>query len=132
MATISVSRVLLTISSSNNFFCSILAFLIERIWSWTVSIVPAVTYASSPTVVAASWSLSGSFVNVKTLVPVLKLGLSPLSGSGMKKLPTKAEDLSVTSLTLDTSASAPLVSPLKIIPVWIWPKKSPCGWFARE
>ena len=132
VATTSVPKVLLIGSSANNCLFSMLAFLIDRIWSWTVSIMPEVVYACSPIVVAAFWSLSGSFVNVNTLVPVSNLGLSPLLGSGINKLPIKAEDVSLISLTLVTSASAPLVFPLRIIPVWMLPKKFPCGWFERE
>ena len=83
LPTTSVPRVLLVFLDWNSCLCSILAFLTETIFSWTVSNVPADVNVSSVTVVALSGLFSGSLVNERTLVPVSILGKLILLGLGI-------------------------------------------------
>ena len=66
------------------------------------------------------------------LLPVTNLGLVGLDGSGMKIQPTTTPTSSVTNLISSTVACAPLVRPLRIIPLRGYPKKSPLTLDARD
>ena len=111
-----VPRLSSTFLSWNSCLCSILAFLIERIFSWTVSNVPEAVYVSSVRVVALFGSLSGSLVNVKTLVPVSNLGWLILFGLGRKNEPAQNAETSESNFTPVTVAFAPLLCPWITIP----------------
>ena len=123
----SVPRSLLTFLSWNCCLCSTLAFLIEIIFSWTVSRVPEEVNDSSPNVVALSGLLFSSFVRENNFVPVSNRGWLRLFGFGKNKLPWTSAAKSLTSLTSLIVAWAPLVLPVSFIPVWTQPKNSPCA-----
>ena len=120
-----VPRSRLTFLSWNSCLRSTLAFLIERIFSWIVSRVPADVNASSAIVLQRSWLLSGSLIRVKLLVPVSNSGKVVEFGSGMKKLPVKLAARSDTNLTSLIVACAPLDPPVRTIPGATNPKNSP-------
>ena len=130
--TTSVPRFVFTFLSWNSCLLSILAFLTEIIFSWTVSSVPEEANASSAIVVATSGSLSSSLVRVNVLLPVSNLGWLTELGFGMKKLPVKFAAKSDTSLCPVMTASAPLVEPFRIIPSAIRPEYWPWASFDNE
>ena len=76
----------------------------------------------SAIVVALSLSLSSLLINLRVLSPVSNRGEDVMFGSGIQKLPNKLEAISDINLTLEIVASAPLVSPTKIISSSTHPK----------
>ena len=118
--------------SSNVCLFSILAFLTDIIFSWTVSKVPLEENPSSAIVDARFWSFKLLFTNVKVLLPVSNLGWIFVFGFGIKKLPINVADKSERSLTLVIVAWAPLVWPISLIPDSTYPLKDPWGSFDSE
>ena len=74
----------------------------------------------------------GIEVSLTTLLPVTNFGLVGLDGSGTKIQPTTYPTSSVTNLISLTLACAPLVRPLRTIPLRGNPKKSPLTLDARD
>ena len=117
---------------SNTCLSAIFAFLTEIILSWTVSNVPLEINCSVAIVVAEFWSFKLLLMRVKDLVPVSNFGWMLLVGSGINKLPINVADKSEISLTSVIDAWAPLVSPIKVIPLSTYPLYPPWVKFARE
>ena len=86
-----MASVFITVEPVNSLTCLssfvgnvwIIAFLVEMIFSWTVSNVPAAVYWSSPNVSVFSWSFDVLSITVNVFVPVSKLGWLPLFGFGI-------------------------------------------------
>ena len=127
-----VPVVLETALSSNSCLFSIRAFLTEIIFSWTVSKVPLEVNPSSAIVVATFWSFESLFINVKTLDPVSNFGWTLIFGLGTLKLPIKVADMSEINLTFVIVAWAPLVPPIRTIPLSTLPLNCPWGSFDSE